>query len=67
MKKVSFLFVAVAAMTFAACGGNSANTEAPAEDSTLVEEVVEEVVEVVEDSLAADTTAVEEVAAPVAE
>ena len=52
MKKIAFMFVAVAAMTFAACTENKPAAEAPVEPAT---EAVEEVV----DSAAA---AVEEVA-----
>ena len=33
MKKLVFMFVAVAAISFASCGGNKANQAAPAEDS----------------------------------
>ena len=68
MKKVAFMFVAVAAMSFASCGNKTATAEAvdtlAAEADTLVEEVVDTLAE------AADTAAaevVEEAAEVVAE
>lgn len=66
MKKLAFLFVAVAAISLASCGGKT--EQAPACDSTCVADsaIVEEVAEdttVVEDSAA--TAEVE--AAPVGE
>jgi len=49
MKKLVFMFVAVAAISFASCG-NGQTQQAPA-----AEEVVEEAVENVSDSLATDS------------
>lgn len=45
MKKLVFMFVAMAAISFASCNDNKAASEAPAEDTTAV------------DTTAADTTA----------
>ena len=45
MKKLVFMFVAMAAISFASCGDNKAANEAPAEDTTAV------------DTAAADTAA----------
>ncbi len=45
MKKLVFMFVAMAAISFASCGGNKPANEAPAEDTTAV------------DTAAADTAA----------
>lgn len=62
MKKLVFMFVAMAAMSFAACGG-STNAEAPAEDTTAVEAVEEAPVEEVAapaDTVVADSAAVAE-------
>lgn len=59
MKKLLFLFVAVAAMSFASCGNKTA-AEAPVEDSDSV--AVDTLDTTVVDSAAADT-----VVAPVAE
>ena len=50
MKKLVFMFVAVAAISFASCGGNKANQAGPAEDSV-------EAVDSVVDSTAVDSTA----------
>ena len=50
MKKLVFMFVAVAAISFASCGGNKANQAVPAEDSV-------EAVDSVVDSTAVDSTA----------
>ena len=55
MKKLVFMFVAVAAISFASCG-NQAQQAAPAEADSI-EEVV------VEDSLAADSAAIDSTAA----
>ncbi len=46
MKKLVFMFVAMAAISFASCGDNKAANEAPAEDTTAVDST-------------ADTTAVD--------
>ena len=45
MKKLVFMFVAMAAITFASCGDGNKPSEAPAEDTTAV------------DTAAADTAA----------
>ncbi len=37
MKKLVFMFVAMAAISFASCGDNKAANEAPAEDTTAVD------------------------------
>ena len=60
MKKLVFMFVAMAAVSFASCGGN-AQGEAEAADSVVVEEVVETVDSVAADSVAApaDSTVAE--------
>ncbi len=34
MKKLVFMFVAIAAISFASCGGNSTKKEAPVADTT---------------------------------
>lgn len=54
MKKLLFLFVAVAAMSFASCGNKTA-AEAPVEDSDSV--AVDTLDTTVVDSAAADTVA----------
>ena len=52
MKKLVFMFVAVAAISFASCGNK---TQAPVQDTDSIAEVVDTVA----DSLAADTAAVD--------
>lgn len=64
MKRISFLFVAVALMAFVSLNSCKSSPEAAAEE-TVVEEVVEEA-EVVEE-VVADSTAAEEAEAPVEE
>ena len=61
MKKLVFMFVAVAAISFASCGGNQNQQAAPEAE---VDEVIEEVADSLgSDSIAADSVAVvEEVA-----
>lgn len=54
MKKLVFLFVAFAAVSFASCGNKAANSEANV-DSTAT--VVEEATPVVADSAAVDSAA----------
>ena len=49
MKKLVFMFVAMAAISFASCGGENKNTEAPVEDSIQNDSVAN-------DSLAGDST-----------
>ena len=61
MKKLVFMFVAVAAISFASCG-NKAQAPAVEEDTVAVAEVVEDYLTT--DSVVADSAAVE---APVAE
>lgn len=61
MKKLVFMFVAMTAMSFAACGG-STNAEAPAEDTAAVEaveEAVEEVAAPADSAAVADSTVAE--------
>jgi len=53
MKKLVFMFVAVAAISFASCGNQA--QQAPAADTDSIEEVV--------DTLGADTVAADTVAA----
>ena len=59
MKKLVFMFVAVAAISFASCG-NKTEQAAPV-DTDSIEEVVDSVVEdsVVADSVVADSTVAE--------
>ena len=58
MKKLVFMFVAVAAISFASCGGNKAQ-QAPV-DTDSIAEVVDSVVDsVAVDSVAADSTVAE--------
>jgi hypothetical protein len=54
MKKLVFMFVAVAAISFASCGGNKAEQAAPV-DTDSIEAV---------DSVAEDTVVADSVAAP---
>ena len=54
MKKLVFMFVAIAAISFASCGNKTA--QAPAEDTTAVDTAVV-------DTVAADTAAVDTAAA----
>ena len=54
MKKLVFMFVAIAAISFASCGNKTA--QAPAEDTTAVDTVVV-------DTTVADTAAVDTAAA----
>ena len=69
MKKLVFAFAAIVAVSFASCGGNTAECEACDSDS-VCECVCEEEVAVEEDTTAADSLVeevVEEVAEEVAE
>jgi len=61
MKKLAFLFAAVVAVSFASCGGNTAQNEESADtiDTTAVEGC--------DSACCADTVAADTVAAPVAE
>ena len=52
MKKLVFMFVAVAAISFASCGNKA---QAPVQDTDSIAEVVDSVA----DSLAVDTAAVD--------
>ena len=56
MKKLVFMFVAVAAISFASCGNKS---QAPVQDTDSIAEVGDSVV----DSLAVDSAAVDSAAA----
>ncbi len=56
MKKLVFMFVAVAAISFASCGNKA---QAPVEEAV---DSIAEVVDSVVDSLAADTVAVDSAA-----
>lgn len=59
MKKLVFMFVAVAAVSFASCGGNKTNQAAPVDSDTVA--VVDSAVvdSAAADSSAADSAAVE--------
>ncbi|SFW35433.1 hypothetical protein SAMN02910409_1763 [Prevotellaceae bacterium HUN156] len=57
MKKLVFMFVAVAAISFASCGNKTAQAEAVDSDSVVA---VDSVDTVAVDSAAADTAAVAE-------
>ena len=59
MKKLVFMFVAVAAISFASCGNKTAQAEAVDSDSIAVVDSAE----VVDTTAAADTTAVDSTAA----
>ena len=56
MKKLVFMFVAVAAISFASCGNKTAQTEAVDTDTVVTVDSAEVV-----DSAAADTTATDSV------
>ena len=56
MKKLAFMFVAVAAISFASCGNGTKQAEA-VEDTTAVDTVEEVVDTVAVDTVAADTIA----------
>ncbi|MCQ2267736.1 MAG: hypothetical protein MJZ83_02525 [Bacteroidaceae bacterium] len=58
MKKLVFMFVAMAAVSFASCG-NQAQGEAEAVDSVVVEEEVAPVDTVAADTCATDTVVAE--------
>ena len=61
MKKLVFLFVAFAAVSFASCGNKAANTEVSTETDSVA--VVEEVAPVVDSAaVVADTVATDSVA-----
>ena len=57
MKKLVFMFVAVAAISFASCGGNKTAAPAVEEDTVAVVEAVED--SAATDSVVADSAAVE--------
>jgi hypothetical protein len=59
MKKLVFMFVAVAAISFASCGGNKTQAPAVEEDTVAVAEV--------EDTLATDSVVADSAAVEVAE
>ena len=56
MKKLVFMFVAVAAISFASCGNKTAQAEAVDSDSIAVVDTVDTVAT---DTVAADSTAAE--------
>jgi PBP1b-binding outer membrane lipoprotein LpoB len=56
MKKLVFLFVAFAAVSFASCGNKAAQSE---EATDSVEVAVEEVVETVDSAVVADSAVVD--------
>ena len=58
MKKLVFMFVAVAAISFASCGNKTAQAEAVVSDSIAVVDSAD-VDSVAADSVAADSTAAE--------
>jgi len=62
MKKLVFMFVAVAAISFASCGGNKTEQAAPVDTDSI-----EAVDSVAEDSLAADSVEAPADSAAVAE
>ena len=62
MKKLVFLFVAYAAVSFASCGNKAANNGAENADSTTVETVEAAVVETVDTVAAVDSTAADSAA-----
>lgn len=59
MKKLAFLFVAVAAMSMVSCGGNTANNGECCGDSACCDSTVEVVDSVVADSVVADSVVAE--------
>ncbi len=64
MKKLAFLFVASAAISFASCVNKSTQAETAVDTDTIATEEIEEVNTAVEaDSVAADTTASDTTAA----
>lgn len=64
MKKLVFMFVAFAAISFASCGGNTTPTDAAA-DSIADSTAVEVADSAATDSTAADSVSADTVAAPV--
>ena len=62
MKKLVFLFVAFAAVSFASCWNKAANNGAENADSTTVETVEAAVVETVDTVAAVDSTAADSAA-----
>ena len=59
MKKLVFMFVAVAAISFASCGNKTAQAEAVDSDSIAAVDSVEEADTVAADTVAADSTGAE--------
>lgn len=57
MKKLVFLFVAAAAISFASCGNNAQEAAATDSDSVAVDSVDSTVVDSAADTTAVDTTA----------
>jgi hypothetical protein len=60
MKKLVFMFVAVAAISFASCGNKTAQSDAAVDSDSIA---VVDSAEVVDTTAAADTTAVDSTAA----
>ena len=58
MKKLVFMFVAVAAISFASCGNKA---QAPVQDTDSIAEVVDSADTVAADTVAADTVAADSV------
>lgn len=58
MKKLAFLFVAIAAVSFVACGNSGSQSETTTETDSVAVEEVEAVEETVVDSTAADSAVV---------
>ena len=59
MKKLVFMFVAVAAISFASCGNKTAQTEAAVDSDSIV--AVDSADTVAADTVAADTVAADSV------
>ena len=55
MKKLLFAFIATVAMTFAACGGQTASVQTSTDsDSVVVDSVIADTIEAVVDSVVAE-------------
>ncbi len=63
MKKLVFLFVAVVAVSFASCGGNANNAEAPAADTVVNVDTVDTAACCGGDSICGDSVKVDSVKA----
>ena len=60
MKKLVLMFVAMAAISFASCGGNKNESAAPAQDSATDSAVVDSLDSAVVDSTVADSAAAQQ-------